>query len=46
MVLSNVPGMKTGFVDLYIHLGATLSGKPVKITASRSLTLENVLLMK
>lgn len=31
------------FVDLHIHLGATSTGKPVKITASKSMTLENVL---
>lgn len=35
--------MKSFFVDLHIHLGATATGKPVKITASKSLTLENVL---
>lgn len=43
MVLCNVSDLKTFFVDLHIHLGATLTGKPVKITASRTLTLENVL---
>lgn len=31
------------FVDLHIHLGSTSTGKPVKITASKSMTLENVL---
>ncbi|MCT8138790.1 TIGR00375 family protein [Anaerobacillus sp. CMMVII] len=35
--------MKSYFVDLHIHLGATATGKPVKITASKSMTLENVL---
>lgn len=35
--------MKSFFVDLHIHLGATITGKPVKITASKSLTLENTL---
>ncbi|OIJ10736.1 hypothetical protein BKP37_17525 [Anaerobacillus alkalilacustris] len=35
--------LKSFFVDLHIHLGATASGKPVKITASKSLTLERVL---
>ncbi|MFN7253075.1 MAG: endonuclease Q family protein [Anaerobacillus sp.] len=35
--------MKSFFVDLHIHLGITSTGKPVKITASKSLTLENVL---
>lgn len=32
------------FVDLHIHIGRTLSGKPVKITGSKSLTLPNILL--
>jgi uncharacterized protein (TIGR00375 family) len=31
------------FVDLHIHIGSTIYGKPVKITASRSLTLTNIL---
>ncbi|AST92331.1 hypothetical protein BC6307_14055 [Sutcliffiella cohnii] len=31
------------FLDLHIHLGSTASGKPVKITASKSLTLENII---
>jgi uncharacterized protein (TIGR00375 family) len=35
--------LKSFFVDLHIHLGITSTGKPVKITASKSLTLENVL---
>lgn len=35
--------MHSFFVDLHIHLGATITGKPVKITASKTLTLENVL---
>ncbi|WP_328703172.1 endonuclease Q family protein [Alkalihalobacterium elongatum] len=30
------------FVDLHIHIGRTNSGKPVKITASKSLTLMNI----
>lgn len=30
------------FVDLHIHIGRTKSGKPVKITASKSLTLTNI----
>lgn len=32
------------FVDLHIHIGRTMSGKPVKITASKSLTLTNILI--
>ncbi len=31
------------FVDLHIHIGRTFSGKPVKITAAKSLTLTNIL---
>ncbi|MGO0060918.1 endonuclease Q family protein [Brevibacillus fluminis] len=31
------------FADLHIHLGSTMSGKPVKITASRKMTLSAVL---
>ncbi len=35
--------MNEYFVDLHIHIGRTLSGKAVKITAARSLTLTNIL---
>jgi uncharacterized protein (TIGR00375 family) len=35
--------MNTYFADLHIHIGRTRSGKPVKITASNKLTLENIL---
>ncbi len=31
------------FVDLHIHIGRTKTGKPVKITGSRTLTLTNIL---
>lgn len=31
------------YVDLHIHIGRTSSGKPVKITGSKSLTIENIL---
>lgn len=31
------------FADMHIHIGATRSGRPVKITGSRSLTLSNIL---
>lgn len=31
------------FVDLHIHIGQTHSGKPVKITGSKTLTLTNIL---
>lgn len=36
--------MKSYFADLHIHIGRTSSGKPVKITASDTLTLENILI--
>ncbi|KGR76017.1 endonuclease Q family protein [Ureibacillus manganicus] len=35
--------MKHYFSDLHIHIGRTESGKPVKITGSRNLTLKNIL---
>ncbi|MBD8070340.1 endonuclease Q family protein [Bacillus sp. PS06] len=35
--------MNNYYVDLHIHLGRTKTGKPVKITGARSLTLENIL---
>lgn len=35
--------MNEFFTDLHIHIGRTLTGKPVKITASRNLTLTNIL---
>ncbi|MFE7062514.1 endonuclease Q family protein [Sutcliffiella sp. NPDC057660] len=35
--------MQDYFTDLHIHLGSTLSGKPVKITASRKMTIEAVM---
>ncbi|MRG86480.1 TIGR00375 family protein [Salinibacillus xinjiangensis] len=31
------------FVDLHVHIGNTMYGKPVKITASKTLTLTNIL---
>jgi len=36
--------MENFYVDLHIHIGRTNSGKPVKITGAKSLTLENILL--
>jgi uncharacterized protein (TIGR00375 family) len=36
-------GVTSYFADLHIHLGSTMSGKPVKITASRTMTLTAVL---
>ncbi|HZH59271.1 MAG TPA: TIGR00375 family protein [Metabacillus sp.] len=36
--------MKSYFADLHIHIGQTGSGKAVKITASKNLTLENILI--
>jgi uncharacterized protein (TIGR00375 family) len=35
--------MRRFFADLHIHIGRTKSGRPVKITASNSLTIENIL---
>jgi uncharacterized protein (TIGR00375 family) len=35
--------MNNYYVDLHIHIGRTKSGKPVKITGAKSLTLENIL---
>ncbi|WNB93956.1 endonuclease Q family protein [Bacillus sp. NEB1478] len=35
--------MSTFFADMHIHIGASKSGKPIKITGSRSLTLTNIL---
>lgn len=35
--------MQNYFADLHIHIGRTKTGKPVKITASRNLTLTNIL---
>ncbi|WP_394603019.1 endonuclease Q family protein [Fictibacillus sp. UD] len=31
------------FADMHIHIGASRTGKPIKITGSRSLTLSNIL---
>ena len=35
--------MKTFYADLHIHIGRTATGRPVKITGSRTLTLANIL---
>lgn len=35
--------MKRYFADLHIHIGRTKTGKPVKITGSKNLTLTNIL---
>ncbi|KGA96683.1 hypothetical protein AJ85_17965 [Alkalihalobacillus alcalophilus ATCC 27647 = CGMCC 1.3604] len=35
--------MKTIFADLHIHIGRTESGRPVKITGSKSLTIDRIL---
>lgn len=35
--------MKSFYTDLHIHIGRTKSGKPVKITASRNLTLTSII---
>lgn len=34
--------MNAFFADLHIHIGRTNTGKPVKITGAKSLTLENI----
>lgn len=34
--------MRTVYADLHIHIGRTTSGRPVKITAARDLTFENI----
>ncbi|SDP89998.1 TIGR00375 family protein [Litchfieldia salsa] len=36
--------MNQYYVDLHIHIGRTNTGKPVKITGAKSLTIENILL--
>lgn len=35
--------MREYFVDLHVHIGRTLCGLPVKITAAKSLTVPNIL---
>ncbi len=35
--------MNQYYVDLHIHIGRTNTGKPVKITGAKSLTIENIL---
>lgn len=40
---NKVIGMKQIFTDLHIHIGRTASGKAVKITGSRNLTLLNII---
>ncbi|OEH93601.1 endonuclease Q family protein [Bacillus solimangrovi] len=35
--------MQTYFADLHIHIGRTNTGRPVKITGSKSLTVANIL---
>ncbi|KMK75604.1 endonuclease Q family protein [Alkalihalobacillus pseudalcaliphilus] len=35
--------MNTYFADLHIHIGRTESGRPVKITGSKSLTIDSIL---
>ncbi|MGQ9732044.1 MAG: endonuclease Q family protein [Candidatus Zipacnadales bacterium] len=36
--------MRTFVCDLHIHIGASTAGRPVKVTASRALTFENIAL--
>ena len=40
--LSGEGTMRRVYADLHIHIGRTNSGKPVKITAARDLTFENI----
>jgi uncharacterized protein (TIGR00375 family) len=35
--------MKELFADLHIHIGSSLSGKPVKITASKGMTVDRIM---
>lgn len=37
------PMLRSFFCDMHIHIGGTWSGKPVKITASRQMTLTKIL---
>ncbi|MDN4527310.1 endonuclease Q family protein [Fictibacillus fluitans] len=37
--------LNTYYADLHVHIGRTRSGKPVKITGARTLTLSNILEM-
>ncbi len=39
----NERGLGRYYADLHIHIGRTASGRPVKITGARTLTLENIL---
>ena len=34
--------MRRVYADLHIHIGRTSAGQPVKITAARDLTFENI----
>jgi uncharacterized protein (TIGR00375 family) len=34
--------MRRAYADLHIHIGRTTSGQPVKVTAARDLTFENI----
>ncbi|MCJ7752007.1 MAG: endonuclease Q family protein, partial [Armatimonadetes bacterium] len=34
--------MRKLYADLHIHIGRTSAGRPVKITAARDLTFENI----
>ncbi|WP_100010734.1 endonuclease Q family protein [Lentibacillus sediminis] len=36
--------MNTYFADMHIHIGRDITGKPVKITGAKSLTLTNILI--
>ena len=34
--------MQEMFADLHVHIGRSENGKPIKITAARSLNFENI----
>jgi PHP family Zn ribbon phosphoesterase len=36
------PGLRLFAADLHVHIGASSEGKPVKVTASRDLTFQNI----
>ena len=39
---TEAPALKRLYADLHIHIGRTSAGRPVKITAARDLTFENI----
>lgn len=41
--MQQADNLRPFFADMHIHIGATRTGRPVKITGSRTLTLSNIL---